>query len=203
MTGWDIGDPAEVVTKQLRDYVGEVALVVMGGFHERWITEFSKKAARVAAINLSGSEARTVLEERLPFGPQAEYVAARPKGSLTLVRIAQEGKAIKLMAGGDYDKGMARAWIAHNEDFLRNLTVETITAYDLARNDPHAIGQAPGPSRANAVTAPQFAPAAVGGRPTTPMHDPHAAPVVAPYSEDPMVRDQMPLPLDETDEPAF
>lgn len=196
MVEWQIDDPAEVNTKRINDYVGEVLIIIMGGFHPVWITEFSKQAARVAAVVLSGPDAGTVLEDQLLFGQQSKYVEHLRPGAVCAVRIALDGKAIKLLPTGDYDKGMVRAWLSHNEDFALNLARETITAFDLARNDDRTKGVAP----AKAVNAsPQFTPPAVAAQSAAP-------PVQVGQSDDPMVRDQPSLPLDAeyaSDEPAF
>lgn len=143
-----------------RDFVGEVCMFLIGGFHEQLPTENwgVKPAERVTAILMTGRSAGKAYEDIVLFGQrQSSQFAEKAPGSAVLCRISKAGQAINFDNASPYDYELANNWIAANGPRFDQLKKDAVNNYQRACQELQANGGAV-QSRSNVQASPQFQP---------------------------------------------
>ena len=118
---YNFAQPLAKTSIKLSDYTGDVAIIILGGIHEVWQTDFgSRPAARVTAIILTGQGAGTVLEDCLLYAQTSQVRDVQP-GQAKLARVVEDGKSWKFAEYGSYDNQIAQAWLASNRQTFDQL----------------------------------------------------------------------------------
>lgn len=134
------------------DCVGEVILVIIGGYHEALATKDYgvKPAERATVVMLTGRAAGSVFEDQIFFGNgQASQFRDKSGGDVTLCRIVKDGKSIVFDRGSAYDEEVANRWITSNRERLDGLRASAVKTFreavvELAKSAPS--GSTPEPS---------------------------------------------------------
>lgn len=159
---YPLRDPNPPSSFSAMDHIGDVVLIVIGGYHDRVKTVNGfPPAERVTVVTLTGGKPGTVSEDVMLFGVnQSSQFSEMDGGDIAVCRIALKGKAIAYTAASDYDKQMAQDWIARNATLVDDLRAGAVRNYTEGRRSV-AEGLAGGGSGAVAPeTARQFTPPA-------------------------------------------
>lgn len=138
------------------DFVGEVVLFVIGGFHEQVPTEKYgvRPAERVTAVVLTGRSAGRAYEDVVLYGQrQSSQFSEKVSGSVVLCRISKSGQAINYDNASPYDYEIANDWIANNGPKLDQLRSDAVASYQRA-----CAELASGGHRSTVQASPQFKP---------------------------------------------
>lgn len=106
------------------DNIGEVVLVIVGGYHEAIETKDygTRPAVRATVVMLTGDRAGTAFEDVMMFGEKlASQFREVPGGDICLCRILQSGKSVEYGKASTYDAEMAGRWVTDNADKVRRL----------------------------------------------------------------------------------
>lgn len=147
-----------------RDFVGDVCMFIIGGYHEELPTENwgVKPAERVTAIMMTGRSAGKVYEDIVLFGQrQSSQFAEKAPGSAVLCRISKAGNAINFDNASPYDYETANNWIAANGVRFDKLRQDAISNFQRACQDMQSNGgqqQQRSTSQPAGGTSPQFQP---------------------------------------------
>ena len=153
---------------KVSEFIGEVAIFLIGGYHETLPTEkFTSPAERVTVIMLTGRTAGKVYEDAILWGQrQSSQFMDKAQGSAVLCRITKNGNAYNFEPGSGYDTELANNWIAANGVRFDQLRMDAIKQFqracaELAQQGIQTRPQGPPPS-------PQWTPP-VEDRPSGPM----------------------------------
>ena len=184
---YNFGQPLPKTSVKISDYAGDVAIIILGGIHEVWQTDFgSKPAARVTAVILTGQAAGTVLEDCILYAQTSQVRDMHP-GMAKLTRIVEDGKSWKFAEYGAYDNGVAQAWIGSNRQTFDALCSGAVRNFH-EKQAAYDRGEIGGKT--------QQPPSGNGGRPNLPNNAP--APPASPQFAPPVTQSGGPYALHDT-----
>jgi len=131
MTTPQLRRPAPPSNFTSSEHVGEVCLVVNGGYHPRVSTkEFGvKPAGRVTVVLLTGPRADNVYEDVMLFGGQSSQFRDWGPGEVGAARIVQKGKSVIWGEPSPYDEDMATRWMVANGPRLDQLRADIVRVF--------------------------------------------------------------------------
>jgi hypothetical protein len=154
-------DPPAVF--KVAEFIGDVAIFLIGGYHETLATEkFTSPAARVTVVMLTGRTAGKVYEDAILWGQrQTSQFQDKQPGSAVLCRITKNGNAYTFEPGSSYDAELANNWIAANALRFDQLRMDAVKHFNRACADlaQQGIRQSPAPQASPQWTPPKEEPA--------------------------------------------
>lgn len=138
---WESPDPPAVFTAS--DLVGEVIIVIKGGYHPAVATKEygTKPALRATVVLLTGRAAGTVYDDVMLWSKQASQFRDNRDGGASVCRILAKGKSTVFEPASDYDKQMASHWVGKNAHRFEQLRLDAMRNFREAAIQMEQNGQ--------------------------------------------------------------